>query len=55
MPYTGGLCEQPYGVILRFEKVKLADQLVEEAEEQTTANKAAAEKRLEERLGSTSA
>lgn len=55
MPYTGGLFDQPYGVVLRFEKVKLADQVVEEAEERKASNKAEAEKRLAEKYGPTSA
>lgn len=54
MPYEGGLFDQPYGAILRLEKVKLADQIVEEANEKTEANKAEAEKRVEEKYGAKS-
>jgi hypothetical protein len=41
--------------MLRLEKVKLADNVVEESEETTAANKAKAEERLKQRLGTPSA
>jgi len=41
--------------MLRIEKVKLADNVVEEAKEKTASNKAKAEERLRERLGTQSA
>lgn len=51
MPYEGGLFDQPYEAILRLEKVKLADQIVEEAEEKKENAKAEAEKRVEQKYG----
>jgi hypothetical protein len=38
-------------VILRIEKIKLADHEIQEAEEKNAENKAKAEERLKERLG----
>ena len=55
MPYAGGLFDQPYGAVVRIEKIKQADYEVEEAEEKTAESKAAAEKRLEEKYGPKSA
>jgi hypothetical protein len=55
LPYTGGLLEQPYTVVLKIEKVKLADVEVEEAEDKTSEAKAKAEERVKEKYGPKSA
>jgi hypothetical protein len=54
LPYRGGLFDQPGGVLLRMEKIRIADQVIEEAEENTATAKAEAEEKVAKLYGNES-
>ena len=53
LPYMGGLFDQPGVVLLRMEKIKLAENAVDEAEAAKAKAKEDAENRVEKRLSGT--
>jgi hypothetical protein len=47
----GGLLDQPGHALLRMERIKMADGVIDEVEEKKSAAKAEAEERVEKRYG----